>query len=64
MCARIQSDPKECHLRAMKRILRYLVLTPHFGIWYPKGSTIDLVGYFDVDYAGFKVDRKSTFWTC
>ena len=38
MCARYQSDPKECHLVAVKRILRYLVSTPCFGIWYPKGS--------------------------
>jgi hypothetical protein len=32
MCARFQSDPKECHLVAVKRILRYLVSTPCFGI--------------------------------
>jgi hypothetical protein len=32
MCARFQSDPKECHLVAMKRILRYLVHTPCLGI--------------------------------
>jgi hypothetical protein len=51
MCARFQSDPKECHLRDVKKILRYLVHTAHFGLWYPKGSTFDLVGYFDVDYA-------------
>jgi hypothetical protein len=29
ICARFQSDPKECHLVAVKRILRYLVHTPH-----------------------------------
>jgi hypothetical protein len=43
MCARFQSDPKECHLVVVKRILRYLVSTPCFGIWYPKGSTFDLI---------------------
>jgi hypothetical protein len=32
MCARFQSDPKECHLVVVKRILRYLVHTPRFGI--------------------------------
>jgi hypothetical protein len=64
MCARFQSDPKECHLVAVKRILRYLVSTPCFGIWYPKGSTFDLIGYSDSDYAGCKVDRKSTSGTC
>jgi hypothetical protein len=64
MCARFQSDPKECHLVAAKRILRYLVSTPCFGIWYPKGSTFDLIGYTDSDYSGCKVDRKSTSGTC
>ena len=64
MCARFQSDPKECHLVAVKRILRYLVATPCFGIWYPKGSNFDLIGYSDSDYAGCKVDRKSTSGTC
>jgi hypothetical protein len=64
MCARYQSDPKECHLVAVKRILRYLVSTPYFVIWYPKGSTFDLIGYSDSDYAGCKVDRNSTLQTC
>jgi hypothetical protein len=64
MCARFQSDPKECHLVAMKRILRYLVHTPYFRIWHPKGSTFDLIKYSDSDYVGCKVDRKSTLGTC
>jgi hypothetical protein len=64
MCARFQSDPKECHLVAVKRILRYLVSTPCFGIYYPKGSTFDLIRYSDSNYAGCKVDRKSTSGTC
>jgi hypothetical protein len=37
---------------------------PCFGIWYPNGSTFDLIGYSDSDYAGCKVDRKSTSGTC
>jgi hypothetical protein len=64
MYAIFQSDPKECHLVAVKRILRYLVSTPCFGIWYPKGSTFDLIEYSDSDYVGCKVDRKSTSGTC
>jgi hypothetical protein len=63
-CVLDQSDPKECHLVALKRILRYLVPTPCFGIWYPNGSTFDLIGYSNSDYAGCKVDRKSTSGTC
>jgi hypothetical protein len=64
MCARFQANPKEVHLRAVKRIKRNLVYTHKFGLWYPKGSTFDLIGYFDADYAGCKIDRKSTSGTC
>jgi hypothetical protein len=44
--------------------MRYLVYTPKFGLWYAKGSTFDLIGYSDADYAGCKIDRKSTSETC
>jgi hypothetical protein len=64
MCARFKGTLKECHLRAVKRIIRYLVLTPYLGLWYPKGAHFELIGYFDVDYDGYKVDRKSTSGTC
>jgi hypothetical protein len=63
MCARFQAEPKECHLRAMKRILRYLVHTPKFGLWYPKGSNFDIIRYSNVDYVRCKVDRKITSGT-
>jgi hypothetical protein len=64
MCARFQAAPKDCHLRAVKRIMRYLVLTPKLGSWYPKRSHFELLGYLDVDYARCKVDKKSTSETC
>ena len=60
LCARFQSNPKESHLKAVKRILRYLKHTPDLSLWYPKRCNFDLVGYADADYAGFLVDRKST----
>jgi hypothetical protein len=44
--------------------MRYLVLTPNIGLWYLKGTHFELLGYSDVDYAGCKVDRKSTSGTC
>jgi hypothetical protein len=46
--------------RAVKRILRYLVHTPHLGLWYPKGAHFELTGYSDADYAWCKLDSKST----
>jgi hypothetical protein len=64
MRVRFQANPKEVHLRAVKRIRRSLVYTPKFGLWYPKGSTFDLIGYSDANYAGCKIDRKSTSGTC
>jgi hypothetical protein len=64
MCVRFQATPKDCHLRALKRTMKYLILTPNLGIWYRKGSHFELLGYSDADYAGCKVDRKSTFGIC
>jgi hypothetical protein len=64
MCTRFQAAPKECHLTAVKRIMRYLKYSPNIGLWYPKGAQFELVGFSDLDYAGCKVDRKSTSGGC
>jgi hypothetical protein len=62
--ARFQANPKKAHLRAVKRILRYLKHTPSVGLWYPKGATFELIGYSDSYYVGCKIDRKSTSGGC
>ncbi|KAJ9544737.1 hypothetical protein OSB04_024444 [Centaurea solstitialis] len=59
--ARFQANPKESHLSAVKRILRYLKKTPSLGLWYPLNSGFDLLAYTDSDYGGCQVDRKSTY---
>ncbi|WVZ74588.1 hypothetical protein U9M48_022752, partial [Paspalum notatum var. saurae] len=64
LCARFQADPKESHLTAVKRILRYLKHTPSIGLWYPKGASFELLGYTDSDFAGCRVERKSTSGGC
>jgi hypothetical protein len=64
VCARFQASPRESHLKATKRILRYLKHTQNVGLWYPKGAKFELVGYSNSDYAGCKVERKSTSGTC
>ncbi|KAH9767789.1 hypothetical protein KPL71_011399 [Citrus sinensis] len=64
LCARFQSCPKESHMLAVKRIFRYLIGTINLGLWYPRGTHIDLTCYSDADFAGYKVDRKSTSGTC
>ena len=43
------------------------VLKAYIKCWfvvYPKGAKFELVGYSDSDYAGCKVERKSTSGTC
>ncbi|WVZ97695.1 hypothetical protein U9M48_043209 [Paspalum notatum var. saurae] len=64
LCARFQAAPKESHLTAVKRILRYLKHTPSIGLWYPEGAKLELLGYSDLDFAGYHVDRKSTSGGC
>jgi len=64
MCARFQASPRESHLKAIKRILRYLKHTQNVGLWCPKGARFELIGYSDSNYAGCKVERKSTLGTC
>ncbi|KAK6136976.1 hypothetical protein DH2020_029282 [Rehmannia glutinosa] len=64
VCARFQSAPKGSHMTAAKRILRYLKGCQEVGLWYPKEGGFKLIGYSDSDYAGCRVDRKSTSGTC
>jgi hypothetical protein len=64
ICARFQSSLRKSHLKAIKRILRYLKHTQNIGLWYPKGAKFEMVGYSNSDYAGCKVERRSTSGTC
>ena len=64
ICARFQSNPKDSHLKTVKRIFRYLKDTSNYGLFYLRSSTLDLISYSDVDFAGCKTDRKSTSGTC
>ena len=43
MYARFQASPRESHLKATKRILRYLKHTPNVGLWYTKGAKFELM---------------------
>ena len=63
LCARFQACPKESHLSVVKRIFRYLIGIQNLGLWYLRGTSFDLIGFSDTDYAGSKIDRKSTSGT-
>ncbi|XP_073137034.1 secreted RxLR effector protein 161-like [Henckelia pumila] len=64
LCARFQAAPKQSHYISAKRIIKYLKGTTNVGLWYSKDSEFNLVGYSDADYAGCKIDRKSTSGSC
>jgi hypothetical protein len=53
-------DPREPHLAALKRILRYIRGTLQFGLLLRPSSCSDLAVYTDADWAGCPDTRKST----
>nr|GEV49569.1 hypothetical protein [Tanacetum cinerariifolium] len=63
-CSYFQVTLKVSHLHAVKMIFRYLKGKPHLGLWYPKDSPFNLVAYSKSDYAGERLDRKSTIGGC
>ncbi|GKB20585.1 hypothetical protein Tco_0854508 [Tanacetum coccineum] len=60
MCARYQSRPTKKHLKAVKRVFRYLQRTINMGLWYLKDTAMTLTAYTDVDHAGCQDTRRST----
>ncbi|GJY56274.1 ribonuclease H-like domain-containing protein [Tanacetum coccineum] len=53
-------DPWEPYLSALKRILRYVRGTLHYGLQLFSSSTTDLVAYSDTDWAGCPTTQRST----
>lgn len=64
ICVRDQSSPNESHFNIVKHIFTYLNGTSQHSLWYPKGSSCSLVGYFDSNFVGCKSDRIITSCTC
>eukprot|EP00253_Pinus_taeda_P031819 PITA_31819 len=60
LVSRFMETPKETHWQAMKRILRYVNGTKHYGILYMATSDFRLVAYIDSDWDGSVDDRKNT----
>nr|KYP72331.1 hypothetical protein KK1_004919 [Cajanus cajan] len=62
--ARFQVRPKEVHLQAVKRILRYLKATANLGTSFYRSQNFSLLGYCDADYVRNKWERKKTSRGC
>jgi hypothetical protein len=64
LCARFQASPRTSLRQVVKRIFKYLRYTPELGLWYSASSSLSLLGFSDADFAGCRVERKSTSGTC
>ena len=52
MLSQFVSDPRQRHMDAAVRVLRYLKTTLGQGIYIPKEGSLNLVAYCDVDWLG------------
>ncbi|KAL0641356.1 hypothetical protein Bca4012_102542 [Brassica carinata] len=56
--------PKVHHWKMVDRILRYLSGSHGQGVWMGCNGSTEVVGYCDADWAGDRVDRRSTTGYC
>lgn len=63
ICLRMY-DPREEHMTALKRILRYIQGTLHYGLHLYKSQVSILVSYTDADWGGCPDTRRSTSGYC
>jgi hypothetical protein len=62
--SQFMSSPRHLHLAAVRRIIRYLRGSPNRGLFFPTGSSLQLVAYSDADWAGCPDTRRSTTGWC
>ncbi|GMI74986.1 cysteine-rich RLK (RECEPTOR-like protein kinase) 8 [Hibiscus trionum] len=58
------TDPRQEHMDAAKRILRYLKGTPGHGLFFKKSEDRTVKIYTDASWAGELTDRRSTSGYC
>jgi hypothetical protein len=62
--SRYMHDPRDGHMEAAQRILRYLKGTPGKGLWFKSNGHLGVDGYCDADWASCLDDRRSTSGYC
>jgi hypothetical protein len=60
MFGRFQKNPGPDHWKGIKKALRYLQGTKGLMLTYRISDTLEIVGYSDSDFAGYKDTEKST----
>jgi hypothetical protein len=58
LVSRYMTEPYEIHMKAAKRILRYVRGTLNFGIHYHTSKRFNLIGFSDSDWGGSLDDRS------
>ncbi|WKA00002.1 hypothetical protein VitviT2T_018399 [Vitis vinifera] len=58
------TSPRHFHLAVVRRIIRYLRGLPTRGLFFPTGSSLQLVAYSDADWVGCPDTRRSTTGWC
>ena len=62
--ARFQANPKESHMIALKRIIKYVKSIADIGVWYSNDTNDVLARYSNANWAENADDRKSTSGGC
>ena len=62
--SQFMSSPRHLHLVAVHRIIRYLRGSPTRGLFFPTDTSLQLVAYSDVDWAGCPDTCRSTTGWC
>ncbi|CAM9000596.1 unnamed protein product [Rhodiola kirilowii] len=58
--SRFMAAPREAHMLALKRVIRYVKGTVELGLFYRRRADDTLQGYFDSDFAGDVDGARST----
>ena len=64
LVSQFMHDPRELHMQAVFRILRYLKSAPGKGILFSKNGHLQIEAFADADWAGSPDDRRSTSGYC
>ena len=60
LLSQFMQTPRDIHLDCAKWVLRYVSGTMDYDILYKSATPIQLKGYTDADWAGYKADQRST----
>nr|KYP49391.1 hypothetical protein KK1_028829 [Cajanus cajan] len=64
LCPHFQFDPRDSYFKVVKNIFKYFIATTNMSLFYEKNKYFWLVGFYDTNNAGDKIERKNTSGRC